>query len=83
MRLKDYLKFNNISNKEFSLEIGISPVSLSRYINGGRLPEKDILNKIYEATDKLVDANDFYIKNINSEKLSENKKDKINEIYEK
>ncbi|MAI76774.1 MAG: methylmalonyl Co-A mutase-associated GTPase MeaB [Pelagibacteraceae bacterium TMED65] len=83
MRLKDYLKFNNISNKEFSLEIGISPVSLSRYINGGRLPEKDILNKIYEATDKLVDANDFYIKNINSEKLSENQKDKVNEIYEK
>ncbi len=83
MRLKDYLKFNNISNKEFSSKIGISPVSLSRYINGDRLPEKNILNKIYQATEKLVNANDFYIDNINSDKLSDNQKDKVNEIYKK
>ena len=40
MKLKDYLKFNKISNIQFSKIIGISPISLSRYISGERFPEK-------------------------------------------
>ena len=46
MKLKDYLKLYKITNKEFSKEIGVSPVSLSRYISGERIPEKEIVLKI-------------------------------------
>ena len=48
MKLKEYLKLNKISNKEFSKLIGITPVSLSRYISGERIPEKEIVLKIFE-----------------------------------
>ena len=60
MKLKSYLKLFEISNIDFSKKIGISSVSLSRYISGERLPEKKILNKIFKLTDGLVDANDFF-----------------------
>ena len=60
MRLKEYLKFNKISNKEFANTLGISPVSLSRYINGERIPEKDIFLKIFQKTNGFVSPNDFY-----------------------
>ena len=47
MKLKEYLKLNRITNKDFSKVIGISPVSLSRYISGERVPEKEIVLKIF------------------------------------
>ena len=62
MRLKEYLKLNKISNKEFANTLGISPVSLSRYINGERIPEKDIFFKIFKKTNGFVSPNDFYFK---------------------
>ncbi len=80
MNLKSYLKLYNISNIEFSKRLGISNVSMSRYIKGDRFPEKKILNKIYELTDGLVDANDFYLDFSTSEELSESQKDEVNLI---
>ena len=52
MKLKEYLKLYRITNKDFSKEIGITPVSLSRYISEERMPEKDIVLKILK---KLMD----------------------------
>ena len=83
MKLKEYLKFNNISNKDFSEKIGISAVSLSRYISGDRLPEKSIINKIHHITDKLVSANDFYIEDSNSQILSKIQKKQVDEIHKR
>ena len=60
MKLKSYLKLFKISNIDFSKEIGISSVSLSRYISG-ETTRKKILNKIFKLTDGLVDANDFFL----------------------
>ncbi len=80
MNLKSYLKLYNITNIEFSKRLGISNVSMSRYINGDRFPEKKILNKIYELTDGLVDANDFYLDFSTSDGLSESQKDEVNLI---
>ena len=45
MNLKSFLKLFNISNKNFAKQIGVSAVSLSRYIIGERIPEKKIINK--------------------------------------
>jgi len=40
MKVKDYLKFYGVSNLDFSKKLGISNVSLSRYISGERLLRK-------------------------------------------
>ena len=61
MHLKEYLKLNQITNKQFSKLLGITPVSLSRYINGERIPEKEIVLKIFDKTYGCVSPNDFYI----------------------
>ena len=56
MKLKEYLKLNGITNKDFSKVIGISPVSLSRYISGERVPEKEIvLTTSYDKIDNSVE----------------------------
>ena len=70
MNLKSFLKLFNISNKNFAKQIGVSAVSLSRYIIGERIPEKKIINKIFHQTNGLVDANDFFIEKKNNEDLS-------------
>ena len=79
MILKEYLKFCGVTNKDFAKRIGISPVSLSRYISGERLPEKEIILKISSLTDGAVNPDDFYFKpkidndneNINLNSISE------------
>ena len=54
MKLKEYLKFNNISNKDFSKKIGIS-ISRSPDISVETdYQKKSIINKIHYITDKLV-----------------------------
>ena len=80
MKLKTYLKLFKISNLDFSKKIGISSVSLSRYISGERIPEKSILNKIFKLTDGLVDANDFFLENDPSRDLSEIYKEEIKKM---
>ena len=80
MKLKTYLKLFKISNLDFSEKIGISSVSLSRYISGERLPEKSILNKIFKLTDGLVDANDFFLDSGPSLDLSEINKEEIKKM---
>ena len=80
MKLKSYLKLFEISNIDFSKKIGISSVSLSRYISGERLPEKKILNKIFKLTEGLVDANDFFLSSSPSRELSEIHKEEIKKM---
>ena len=80
MKLKSYLKLFKISNIDFSKKIGISSVSLSRYISGERLPEKRILKKIFKLTDGLVDANDFFLSISPSGDLSEIHKEEIKKM---
>ena len=77
MKLKAFLKFYGISNKVFAKSIGISNVSLSRYISGDRLPNTKILDKIYKLTDGLVSANDFFLNKKKLEGLTEIQKEKL------
>ena len=80
MNLKSFLKLFNISNKNFAKQIGVSAVSLSRYIIGERIPEKKIINKIFHQTNGLVDANDFFIDKKNNEDLSNSDIQEIDSI---
>ena len=42
MNLKKFLNIFNISHHHFAEKIGVSAVSLSRYISGERVPEKKL-----------------------------------------
>ncbi|MEE2694734.1 MAG: methylmalonyl Co-A mutase-associated GTPase MeaB [Pseudomonadota bacterium] len=82
MKLKNFLKLYKIPHSKFSRNLGVTSVSLSRYINGDRLPEKRILKKIFELTNGLVDANDFYLDSEEESKITEEEKMVANEILE-
>ena len=79
MKLKDYLRFKKIKNKTFAKLLKISPVSLSRYINGERFPEKETLIKIHNLTEGLVSPNDFCLHDEANYEVNENEKKR--EIY--
>ncbi len=58
--LQTYLFQNCLSREWFAGEVGIGVDSLSRYINGKRIPSKDIMQKIYEVTGGHVRPDHFY-----------------------
>lgn len=59
MKLAEYLAANKLSQAEFARIIEASQVAVSRYASGRRMPRKDRLLKIREATGGLVTGNDF------------------------
>jgi len=81
MRLKDYLIFKKIKNKTFANLLKISPVSLSRYLNGDRFPEKEILIKIYNLTEGLVTPNDFCLRDEKNYEINENEEGELNKFH--
>jgi hypothetical protein len=60
MKLSTYLAEKHLSPTEFGRRIGVSSESVRRYRDGGRIPERDVMARIVEATDSLVTPNDFY-----------------------
>jgi hypothetical protein len=60
MTLDDYLNLKSIARPAFAELIGTSPQSLARYLDRSRIPEKNTMVRIAEATNGLVTANDFY-----------------------
>lgn len=61
MLLNEYLIKNGISQADFARLIGESPQNIQRYVNGTRRPsEPETYQRIAEATNSQVTANDFY-----------------------
>lgn len=66
MKLKQYLKENDLSQREFvkvvlrKADKLIPQTTLSKYILETRIPTKDNMKAIMEATEYQVQANDFY-----------------------
>lgn len=60
MRLSDWLKDNNVSNAEFGRRIERTAEAIRRYAAGDRIPDRDTMPLIVEATGGKVTANDFY-----------------------
>ncbi len=81
MKLKDYLRFRKITNKTFANYLSISPVSLSRYQNGDRFPEKEILIKIYNLTEGLVTPNDFCLQDEKNYEVNDNEKKELKKFH--
>lgn len=59
-KLKEYLKENKITQREFAESLGVDVMSVWRYIQGTRIPRPKTLKKICELTNGYVTANDFY-----------------------
>jgi len=60
MRLDDWLAINSTSRSEFAVKIGATDIAVGRYVTGLRLPNREAMRRIYQATAGEVMPNDFY-----------------------
>ena len=60
MKLKDWLKKENLVQEKLSEDLGISQVAISYYVNGQKIPRPETMAKIVTYTNGEVTANDFY-----------------------
>jgi transcriptional regulator with XRE-family HTH domain len=59
MKLQHYLVSKETTQAEFARRIRVKPPTVCRYVKGERIPEPDVMRRIYAATDGNVTANDF------------------------
>lgn len=59
MLLSDYLKLRGVSQRKFADELGVSAVSVTRYIKGDRLPHPWVMQRISEVTSGAVTPDDL------------------------
>ena len=59
MKLRDYLKHEEMTAAEFARRVGASEHGVTKWLYGQRMPRRDMLAKIEEKTDGKVTANDF------------------------
>lgn len=60
MTLAEYLARASLSRPQFARKIGVSPETVRRYIDCGRVPTPRIMAKIIGETDGKVTADDFF-----------------------
>lgn len=60
MQLAEYLHDAKISIAAFARQIGEAQATVSRYVNGKRIPQPAKMTKIMQATNGRVTPNDFY-----------------------
>jgi 3,4-dihydroxy 2-butanone 4-phosphate synthase/GTP cyclohydrolase II len=60
MTLADFISSTKTSRSAFAAAIGVSNVSVTRYLQGARIPSKDEMLRIAEVTKGAVTPNDFY-----------------------
>lgn len=54
-KIEELLEEQNMSQRELSKKVGITEATMSRYINGLRVPKADILSKIANALNVTTD----------------------------
>lgn len=60
MKLAAYLEQSEQTASDFANKIGLSAVSIHRYITGKATPRPDQMMRIYHGTDGQVRPEDFY-----------------------
>lgn len=60
MLLRDWLSANEKTNGEFGQTIGRTAEAVRRYASGERIPDRETMPLIVEATGGEVTANDFF-----------------------
>tara|TARA_B100002019_G_C21008404_1_gene468768 strand:+ start:290 stop:502 length:213 start_codon:yes stop_codon:yes gene_type:complete len=61
MNLKKYLELSQTSYKTFSSLVGVTPMTVYRWVNGKRFPKYSELVRIEEVTGEAVTSRDFLI----------------------
>lgn len=60
MKLEAYLTKNKISQTEFAALIGVTQVTVNRYVKGERFPAPEMIERILKASNKKVAVADWY-----------------------
>ena len=60
MMLSQYLKKHRVTQEEFGRSIGVKRLSVSRYINGERIPSPKTAKRIVKVTKGAVQLKDLY-----------------------
>jgi hypothetical protein len=60
MTLAEYLAESSLNRSQFARQIGVSPETVRRYLDLGRVPAPRVMTKIMLATGCKVTANDFH-----------------------
>lgn len=60
MLLKTYLKTHDVTGKSLAEQLGVSHITISRYIRGRRFPSPEMIMRIAEATGGKVKVADWY-----------------------
>ena len=68
MKLIDFIKINNITQKDASNAMGLTAMDVSRYCSGTTIPRAAAMRKIYEWSGGKVRPEDFYLTDSDKEK---------------
>lgn len=60
MTLRDWLDANGKSNAQFAEAIGRTAEAVRRYASGDRIPDRETMPLIVDATEGQVTPNDFF-----------------------
>jgi transcriptional regulator with XRE-family HTH domain len=60
MKLQIYLEEASITQEQFASSLGVTQASVSRWVQGKKLPRPDAMRRISEATSGKVSPDDFY-----------------------
>ncbi len=58
MTISEFLEANELTRAKFARLIGVNEASITRYMNGTRVPRREHLDRIYKVTKGAVTAND-------------------------
>lgn len=61
MDLRRYLDANDISVADFADMLGVTVQAVHRYINGDRIPRREVMDRIVRSTVGRVTPNDFFV----------------------
>lgn len=60
MKLKSYIIAMNMTVAAAARQLGTTQQCLARACDGQRIPRKDLMQRIYDWSDGMVQPNDFY-----------------------
>jgi transcriptional regulator with XRE-family HTH domain len=61
MTLQDFMKWKGLGDAKVAKGISVSRVSVTRYRNGRRRPDWEVLLRIYHWSGRIVTPNDFLV----------------------
>lgn len=76
MKLHDYIKLKNLTQRQMAKILNVSPPTMCYYLKGKRYPSAEVIKRIFTITKGAVSANDFYgceIGNLSKDKISNDK----------